>query len=96
MHSLISLLGVFFTTVLFYLLGGIIFVGFTFLIVYVGAVAILFLFVIMLLNAKSLTSREALIRHSSQYAVLAVVSTLLQEIYLNTLSALARVLHVGN
>jgi NADH:ubiquinone oxidoreductase subunit 6 (subunit J) len=96
MHSLISLLGVFFTTVLFYLLGGIIFVGFTFLIVYVGAVAILFLFVIMLLNAKSLTSREALIRHSSQYAALAVASTLLQEIYLNTLSALERVLHVGD
>jgi NADH:ubiquinone oxidoreductase subunit 6 (subunit J) len=96
MHSLISLLGVFFTTVLFYLLGGIIFVGFTFLIVYVGAVAILFLFVIMLLNAKSLTAREELIRHSSQYAVLAAISTLLQELYLNTLSALERVLNVGN
>jgi len=67
MHALLSLLGVFFTTVLFYLAAGIAFVGLVFLIVYVGAVAVLFLFVIMLLNVKSLTSKEILVQHLTQW-----------------------------
>lgn len=66
MHALLSLVGVFLTTVLFYVSSGIEFIGLVFLIVYVGAVAILFLFVIMLLNVKSLTSNETLIVHSTQ------------------------------
>lgn len=66
MHALLSLVGVFLTTVLFYVSSGIEFIGLVFLIVYVGAVAILFLFVIMLLNVKSLTSSETLIVHSTQ------------------------------
>lgn len=66
MHALLSLVGVFLATVLFYVHSGIVFIGLAFLIVYVGAVAILFLFVIMLLNVKSLTSKETLIVHTTQ------------------------------
>jgi NADH-quinone oxidoreductase subunit J len=71
MHALLSLVGVFFSTVLFYVGAGIEFIGLVFLIVYVGAVAVLFLFVIMLLNVKSLTSSERLIRHASQVIAIA-------------------------
>lgn len=38
------------------------FLAFTFLIVYVGAIAILFLFVVMLLNVKELTQEEGKLR----------------------------------
>lgn len=96
MHSLIGLLGVFFTTVFFYLYSGIVFVGFAFLIIYVGAVAILFLFVIMLLNAKSLTARDLLITHTSQYTALVGTNLLLHEIYLTALVALERTLTAGD
>lgn len=56
MHGLLSLISVFFSVVVLYLSAGAEFLAFTFLIVYVGAIAILFLFVIMLLNVKELTS----------------------------------------
>lgn len=56
MHGLLSLISVFFNVVILYLSAGAEFLAFTFLIVYVGAIAILFLFVIMLLNVKELTS----------------------------------------
>ena len=55
-HSLLCLITVFFVTVLLYLSVKSEFLAFIFLIVYVGAIAILFLFVIMLLNVKELTS----------------------------------------
>lgn len=55
-HSLLALIVIFFNTVLLYLSAGAEFLAFTFLIVYVGAIAILFLFVIRLLNVKELTS----------------------------------------
>lgn len=54
-HGLLSLISVFFSVVILYLSAGAEFLAFTFLIVYVGAIAILFLFVIMLLNVKELT-----------------------------------------
>lgn len=66
MHALLSLVGIFLSAVLFYVSSGIEFIGLVFLIVYVGAVAILFLFVIMLLNVKSLTSNERLITRPAQ------------------------------
>lgn len=59
MHSLLALIGVFLLAVGVYFSSGAEFLGLAFLIVYVGAVAILFLFVIMLLNVKSLTSHAA-------------------------------------
>jgi NADH:ubiquinone oxidoreductase subunit 6 (subunit J) len=70
MHALLALVGVFLATVLFYVNSGIVFIGLVFLIVYVGAVAILFLFVIMLLNVKSLTSKEPLLTHPTQAVAL--------------------------
>ncbi len=57
MHALLALIGVFLSTVFFYLALGAEFLGLVFLIVYVGAVAILFIFVIMLINVKALTRK---------------------------------------
>jgi NADH:ubiquinone oxidoreductase subunit 6 (subunit J) len=70
MHALLSLVGVFLATILFYVKSGIEFIGLVTLIVYVGAVAILFLFVIMLLNVKSLTMNTVLIKYYLQYMLL--------------------------
>lgn len=55
-YSLLCLILVFFQMVIFYLVIGAEFLAFVFLIVYVGAIAILFLFVIMLLNVKELAN----------------------------------------
>jgi NADH-quinone oxidoreductase subunit J len=66
MHALLALVGVFLSTVLFYIIVGAEFIGLVFLIVYVGAVAILFLFVIMLLNVKALTSTVQLVQFKTQ------------------------------
>ena len=77
MHSLLCLLGVFFTTVLLYLTQGIAFVGLVFLIVYVGAVAVLFLFVLMLLNVKSLTKNQPLIQFVTQIVAILMVLLLI-------------------
>lgn len=52
MHSLLSLITVFFLIVVLYIYAGVEFLSFLFLIVYVGAIAILFLFVIILLQLK--------------------------------------------
>jgi NADH:ubiquinone oxidoreductase subunit 6 (subunit J) len=49
-HSLMALFGVFLLAVLLFLLNGAEYLGLVFLIVYVGALAILFLFVILLMN----------------------------------------------
>jgi len=81
MHSLLALLGVFFSTAILYLIGGLSFVGVVFLIVYVGAVAVLFLFVIMLLNVKSLTSKDPLIQHLSQIVAIIFAVLLLAQIF---------------
>lgn len=81
MHSLLALLGVFFSTAILYLIGGLSFVGVVFLIVYVGAVAVLFLFVIMLLNVKSLTSKDPLIQHLSQIMAIIFAVLLLAQIF---------------
>lgn len=52
-HSLVSLITVFFITTILYIYAGAEFLAFLFLIVYVGAIAILFLFVIILLQIKN-------------------------------------------
>jgi len=95
MHALLSLLGVFFATVLMYLAAGIAFVGLVFLIVYVGAVAVLFLFVIMLLNVKSLTSTDHLIQHLSQVVAITFAALLLAQIQRSVVSSLDRSLAGG-
>lgn len=55
-HSLLCLITVFFIAVVLFVSAKSEFLALTFLIVYVGAIAILFLFVIMLLNVKELVS----------------------------------------
>jgi NADH-quinone oxidoreductase subunit J len=55
-NCLLCLITVFFDTVLLYLSVGAEFLALVFLIVYVGAISILFLFVIMLLNVKELAA----------------------------------------
>jgi NADH:ubiquinone oxidoreductase subunit 6 (subunit J) len=57
-HALLCLLGLFGTTALIYLSQGAEYLALVFLIVYVGALAILFLFVIMLLNVKDIMSSQ--------------------------------------
>ena len=71
-HSLLALIGVFICFVAIYLVQGIEYLAYVFLIVYVGAVAILFLFVIMLLNVKSLSKHTGVVKHTTQ--VLAIFS----------------------
>ena len=91
MHALLSLVGVFLSTVLFYVQAGIVFIGLAFLIVYVGAVAILFLFVIMLLNVKSLTSKARVITHRTQTIALFFGALLGYRLFTGVASSLGRV-----
>jgi NADH:ubiquinone oxidoreductase subunit 6 (subunit J) len=71
-HSLLALIGVFVCFVTIYLAQGIEYLAYVFLIVYVGAVAILFLFVIMLLNVKALSRHSGVVKHITQ--ILAIFS----------------------
>jgi NADH-ubiquinone oxidoreductase chain 6 len=51
--SLISLIGLFGLISVYLILSGLTFIGFSYLIVYIGAVSILFLFILMLINIRS-------------------------------------------
>jgi NADH-ubiquinone oxidoreductase chain 6 len=51
--SLISLIGLFGAIAVYLILIGLTFIGFSYLIVYIGAVSILFLFILMLINVRS-------------------------------------------
>jgi len=57
-HALLCLLGLFAATALIYLSLGAEYLGLVFSLVYLGAVAILFLYVIMLLNVKDIMSAQ--------------------------------------
>jgi NADH:ubiquinone oxidoreductase subunit 6 (subunit J) len=70
-HNLLCLIAIFGGTVVLYLHAGAEFLGFTFLIVFVGAVAILFLFVIMLLNIRSLASIDHTMNRKGRLACVA-------------------------
>jgi NADH-quinone oxidoreductase subunit J len=76
MQSLLALIGVFVNAAAVFFTAGAEFLGLVFLIVYVGAVAILFLFVIMLLNVKSLTAGFSLLQHLLQKASFAAAPAL--------------------
>lgn len=52
-QSLISLIGLFGFIAVYLILCGLTFIGFSYLIVYIGAVSILFLFILMLINIRS-------------------------------------------
>nr|YP_010164177.1 NADH dehydrogenase subunit 6 [Metarhizium album]QRK27499.1 NADH dehydrogenase subunit 6 [Metarhizium album] len=51
--SLLSLIGLFGSISVYLILSGLTFIGFSYLIVYIGAVSILFLFILMLLNIRT-------------------------------------------
>jgi NADH:ubiquinone oxidoreductase subunit 6 (subunit J) len=51
-NSVIGLILVFIVSALYFIILGINFIAFLYLIIYVGAIAILFLFVIMMMNLK--------------------------------------------
>ena len=78
-HSILSLVLVFFNTVGLLILLGAEFLSMLFLIVYVGAVAVLFLFVIMMLNIKVSTMKSLMYRYIP-------ISLLLSFIFFNELS----------
>jgi len=51
--SLLSLIGLFGSISIYLILSGLTFIGFSYLIVYIGAVSILFLFILMLINIRT-------------------------------------------
>lgn len=51
--SLLSLIGLFASISVYLILAGLTFIGFSYLIVYIGAISILFLFVLMLINIRT-------------------------------------------
>jgi len=71
-HSLIALIGAFLSAFVMYVVLRAQYLAYVFLIVYVGAVAILFLFVVMLLNVKALYSAGPLITSIRQVAEILV------------------------
>jgi NADH-quinone oxidoreductase subunit J len=76
-YALLSLIGVFLSVITIYVISGALFLGLVFLIVYVGAVAILFLFVIMLLNVKSLVGKKEVSTQQKSAQIVAGVALLL-------------------
>jgi NADH-quinone oxidoreductase subunit J len=85
-HSLLSLIGVFINAFVVYIALCAQYLAYVFLIVYVGAVAILFLFVVMLLNVKALYSKGSLITSVGQVAGI-LVGVLLSYHLVEVLSA---------
>lgn len=75
-HSLLSLIGVFINAFVMYIALRAQYLAYVFLIVYVGAVAILFLFVVMLLNVRALYSKGALITSVGQVAGILICALL--------------------
>src|ERR1700712_1913565 len=51
--SLMSLIGLFASISIYLILSGLTFIGFSYLIVYIGAISILFLFILMLINIRT-------------------------------------------
>ncbi|WP_461043500.1 NADH-quinone oxidoreductase subunit J, partial [Streptomyces sundarbansensis] len=74
--SVLFLISVFVNVACYLILLGINFIGLTYLIVYVGAIAILFLFVIMMLNIKLVELQDSSENYSNPYPLAFVLGTL--------------------
>ena len=76
--SLLSLVIVFLLTSIMFIYIGAEYAGLIYIIVYVGAIAILFLFVLMLLNLRGsiLDSEDLLLKHLTFYIVIVIVESL--------------------
>jgi NADH-ubiquinone oxidoreductase chain 6 len=74
--SVLFLIAVFVNVACYLILLGINFIGLTYLIVYVGAIAILFLFVVMMLNIKLVELQDSTEDSSNPYPLAFVLGTL--------------------
>jgi NADH-ubiquinone oxidoreductase chain 6 len=74
--SVLFLISTFVNVACYLILLGINFIGLTYLIVYVGAIAILFLFVIMMLNIKLVELQDSSEDYSNPYPLAFVLGTL--------------------
>jgi NADH-ubiquinone oxidoreductase chain 6 len=74
--SILFLISVFVNVACYLILLGINFIGLTYLMVYVGAIAILFLFVIMMLNIKLVELQDSSENYSNPYPLAFVLGTL--------------------
>src|SRR6478752_1948744 len=74
--SVLFLISVFINVACYLILLGINFIGLAYLIVYVGAIAILFLFVIMMLNIKLVELQDSSEDYSNPYPLAFVLGTL--------------------
>lgn len=62
-HSVLYLILIFIVTVCFFFLLGVEYLSFVFLIIYIGAIAVLFLFVVMMLNIKTIEYNESFLKY---------------------------------
>ena len=72
-ESLLYLIGLFASIAIYLITSGLTFIGFSYLIVYIGAVSILFLFILMLINIRT----SELQNNSSNSIFLAIIITLI-------------------
>lgn len=70
--SVLFLIGLFFSISLYLMLIGLYFIGLSYLLVYVGAISILFLFILMLINVRI----SELVTEGKNSAILAIISVL--------------------
>lgn len=80
MYSLICLLGIFSNVVVYYLTYGAHYLGFSLMVIYVGAVAVIFLFVIMLLDAKGAIKTEGFWTRMAQRLTVVTFGFLLERL----------------
>jgi NADH-quinone oxidoreductase subunit J len=69
-HSILSLVFLFFSAASLLILLGVEFLGMLFLIIYIGAIAVLFLFVVMMLNLKSKNIQTSVFRYFPIFLIL--------------------------
>jgi NADH:ubiquinone oxidoreductase subunit 6 (subunit J) len=82
-YSVVSLMAVFCFTTVFLIIVGCDFVAFIFLMVYVGAIAVLFLFVVMMLNIRNLDWNNYLYRYLPLGGFIGLVLLALFLLYFN-------------
>ena len=72
-HSVLYLILIFILTICFFFLLGVEYLSFVFLIIYIGAIAVLFLFIVMMLNIKTIEYNESFLKYLPISGLLIVV-----------------------
>lgn len=75
-HSVLYLILIFIITICFFFLLGVEYLSFVFLIIYIGAIAVLFLFIVMMLNIKTIEYNETFLKYLPISGLLFIVSFL--------------------